>query len=274
MSADPAAIQTPRGRRAGTAPFSRAAQIALIGALLYLAWEGAVRLFDIPAFILPTPTAVLERVVRDLLDGSILPHFWITLIEVLAGFALATVLGVGLGTLVALVPILDRTVYPFILAFQTIPKVAVAPLLLIWFGFGMQSKIVTAALIAFFPILVNVIVGLRTGDPRRLLLMRALRAGPVQTYLKVRLPNMMPYLFAGLEVGAIFSVIGAIVGEFIGASQGLGSVIIQRQAAVDVAGVFSVLFYLALMGTVLSLALKLIARRFAFWSVPRDLVSA
>jgi NitT/TauT family transport system permease protein len=111
-----------------------------------------------------------------------------------------------------------------------------------------------------------VIAGLRTVEPRRLLLMRALKAGAWETFVKVRFPSMLPYLFAGLEVGIIFSVIGAIVAEFVGASQGLGSLIVQRQSAVDVAGVFSVLIYLSLMGLALNFILKLITRRFVFWT--------
>ncbi len=168
-----------------------------------------------------------------------------------------------LGTAIALIPLFRQTLYPFVVAGQTIPKVAMAPLFIIRVGYGIQSKIVTVALIAFFPIVVNAIVGLETVDSRRLLLMRALRGRALQTYLKVRLPSMLPFLFAGLEMAIVFSVIGAIVAGFIGASVGLGSVIIQRQATVDVAGVFSVLLYLATMGIVLNLLLKAVARPFA-----------
>ncbi|MGF7160320.1 NitT/TauT family transport system permease protein [Rhodoligotrophos appendicifer] len=242
-------------------------------ALLAL-WEGIVILFDIQPYILPTPSEILLRAWEDLSTGVILPHLKVTFLEVIGGFALAAVLGVGLGTMIALVPFLERTIYPFVLGFQTIPKIAIAPLLLIWFGFGMQSKIITAAIIAFFPILVNVVAGLKTVDGRRLLLMRALRANALETYLKVRLPSMLPYLFAGLEVGIIFAVIGAIVGEFIGSAVGLGSLIIQRQAAVDVAGVFSVLLYLSLMGIGMNLVLRTIAKRYAFWSATANPVGA
>jgi NitT/TauT family transport system permease protein len=166
--------------------------------------------------------------------------------------------------------VVERIVYPYVLALQTIPKVAIAPLMIIWVGFGIQSKIVTAGLIAFFPILVNVIVGLKTVEPRRILLMRALKANGWQTFVKVRLPSMLPYLFAGFEVGIIFAIIGAIVGEFLGSSRGLGSLVIQRQAAIDVAGVFSILFYLSVMGIALNLILRSIAKRYAFWSQRSD----
>lgn len=245
---------------------------AVACAIAFLAlWQAGVNLFSIPAYVVPAPIAVMGRLYEDLATGLIIPHFWTTFVEVISGFLIAVVLGVGLGTAIGLMPALDRAIYPLLLAFQTVPKVAIAPLLIIWFGYGVHSKAVMAALIAFFPILVNVIAGLTTTDKKRLLLMKALRASPIQVYLKVRLPSMLPYLFAGLEVGVVFALIGAIVGEFVGASVGLGSLIIQRQAVIDVAGVFSVLTYLSAMGLVLSLAIKMIASRTAFWERPQDL---
>lgn len=233
---------------------------------LIVLWESVVFLLEIPNYLLPPPSAIFLRFADDLTTGLIIPHFRVTLIEVLVGFSLAATVGIVVGAAVALIPVVERIVYPYILALQTIPKIAVAPLLLIWFGYGIQSKIITAAVIAFFPILVNVIAGLKTVDPQRIMLMRALRANAAQIFIKVRLPGMLPYLFAGLEVAVIFALIGAIVGEFIGASQGLGSLILQRQGAVDVAGVFSVLLYLSIMGLTLNFTLRKIARRYAFWS--------
>jgi NitT/TauT family transport system permease protein len=239
----------------------------LIGLVVFLGlWEGSLRLFQVPQFILPTPSEIIERIFKDAVTGLIFVHVQVTAIETLLGFLLAAVLGISLGCAVGLMPRFERVVYPYILALQTIPKVALAPLMIIWVGYGIQSKALTAGLIAFFPILVNVVVGLKTVEPRMLLLMRALKAGHLQTFVKVRLPSMLPYLFAGLETAIIFAVIGAIVGEFIGASQGLGSLIIQRQAAIDVPGVFSVLFYLSALGIILDAVLRAIAHRYAFWS--------
>ena len=239
----------------------------LVGLVIFIAlWEASLRLFDVPQFILPTPIEIIERIVKDAVTGLIFIHVQVTVLETLFGFLLAAILGIALGCAVGLLPRFERIVYPYILALQTIPKVAVAPLMIIWVGYGLQSKVLTAGLIAFFPILVNVVVGLKTVEPRMLLLMRALRAGHAQTFIKVRLPSMLPYLFAGLETAIIFAVIGAIVGEFIGASQGLGSLIIQRQAAIDVPGVFSVLFYLSAIGIVLDAIVRGIAHRYAFWA--------
>lgn len=263
------ALSLPAAKRKIGLPKGFSAGVATL--VLLLLWEGAVVLFDVPAYILPAPSTVAVRVLEDFSTGIILPHIWVTFVEIMAGFLIAAALGVGLGTAVALVPVIDRTIYPVLLGLQTVPKVAVAPLLIIWFGYGIHSKAIMAALIAFFPILVNVIAGLKTTDARRILLMKALRAGPVTTYFKVRLPSMLPYLFAGLEVGIIFSVIGAIVGEFVGSSVGLGSLIIQRQGVVDVVGVFSVLAYLSVMGLMLSLIVKLVSHRMTFWSRSQEL---
>jgi NitT/TauT family transport system permease protein len=234
--------------------------------VILVLWENA----GVPEFILPKPSSIFVKVISDFRSGTIFPHLLTTFVEVLSGFAFATVLGIVLGSAIALVRVVEKIVYPYVLALQTVPKVAVAPLFLIWFGFGLQSKVITAGLIAFFPILVNVIAGLKTVEPRRLLLMRALKASPWETFVKVRFPGMLPYLFAGLEVGIIFSVIGAIVAEFVGASQGMGSLIVQRQSAVDVAGVFSVLIYLSIMGLSLNLVLKLVTRRYVFWTLPQQ----
>jgi NitT/TauT family transport system permease protein len=257
-------------RPAGARPSRLAAALrdqatGIVSILVLLAlWHAADVALGVQPFILPTPTAIAARVWSDLAT-DVPAHLPITLAEVLLGFAAATAVGVLLGVGVALVPLVEKAVYPCVLAIQTVPKVAIAPLLIIWFGFGIQSKVITAALIAFFPILVNVVAGLRSVDARRLMLMRAYRATPWQTFLKVRLPSMLPFLFAGLEIGLVFSIIGVIVGEFIGSSAGLGVLIIQRQGTVDVAGVFSVLVYLSLLGLVLNAVLTWVKRRLIFW---------
>lgn len=238
----------------------------LLFAAFVLAWEYGVRLFEIPQFILPPPGMIASKVFRDLATGVILPDLQITLLEVLTGFVSGAIVGLAVGAAIALIPVVESWAYPYILALQTIPKVAIAPLIIIWFGYGIQSKILMAALISFFPILVNVIAGLKTADPRRLLLMRALKANGWQTFFKVRLPGMLPFYLAGLEVGIVFAVIGAIVAEFVGANSGLGSLIVKRQSAIDVVGVFSVLVYLSLMGLSLNAIVQWIGARFVFWA--------
>ncbi|MGV6874071.1 ABC transporter permease [Pseudochelatococcus sp. B33] len=245
--------------------------MACLALLVFMAlWEASVILFNVQPYILPAPSAIAGRVIEDLTAGHILRHFPITFLEVCLAFVLASVTGLIAGTAIALVPIVERTVFPLILSIQTVPKVAIAPLFLIWFGFGIQSKIITGALIAFFPILINIVAGLKAVDGQQLLLMRALRATPSQTFFKLRLPSMLPYLFAGLQIGLVFAVIGVIVGEFVGATRGLGVLIIIRQGTIDVAGMFSVLIYLSFMGVALSAILRRVARRYTFWERPRN----
>lgn len=240
---------------------SAALFVALIGG-----WQLSVRYGLVPAFVLPAPSDVAMRVVEDMLLPRMRADALYTLTEIVAGFAIAAVLGVGLGALIALVPMVDRVLSPYVIALQTIPKVAVAPLLVIWLGFGIESKIVIVALIDFFPILVNAAAGFRSTDSRQVLLMKSLRATDWQIFRKVRVPNAMPYLMAGVHIAMIFAVIGAVVGEFLGSSQGLGSQIIQRQASMDVVGVFSVLVILSTIGIALNVLTKLAGRRLVFWS--------
>lgn len=239
---------------------------AALFVLFFGGWELAVHQGLMPAFILPSPSAVLVQVAVDLVSADTLYNCAYTLTSILVGFSGALVLGVGLGALIALSPMADKVLSPYIVALQTIPKVAVAPILVIWFGFGIESKIVIVTLIDFFPILVNAVAGFRNTDPRQLLLMKSLEASDWQIFLKVRLPNATPFLMAGVYISMIFSVIGAVVGEFIGSASGLGSLIVQRQAAMDVVGVFSVLVILTLIGMCLNLVAKLIGKRLAFWS--------
>lgn len=236
-------------------------------------WWLATQLFDIPRYVLPGPVAVGERLMTDVTDPNFYVHVRTTLTEILAGFSIAATAGISIGALVVAVPLLEKVLTPYIVAFQTMPKIALAPLAIIWLGYGITSKIVLAALISFFPVFVNVVSGFKSVDQDQILLMRALRASPRQTFTKVRMFAVLPYLMAGLQIAIIFSVIGAVVVEFIGASRGLGSLIIQRQALVDVAGTLSVLIVLSTIGITLHLILLLISRRLTSWADERQVVT-
>ena len=228
-------------------------------------WELAVRNALVPAFILPAPSDVAARFLSDIFDKAVLFDCGYTLVEILVGFLIAAVAGIALGAAIALMPLVDRVLSPYIVALQTIPKVAIAPLLIVWFGFGIESKIVIVALIAFFPILVNVVLGFRGIDQRQIVLMKVLDASAWQVFCKVRVPNALPSITAGMYIAMVFSVIGAVVGEFLGSPHGLGAQIMQRQAAMDVTGVYSVLVLLTAIGILLNAALKAISRRLVFW---------
>src|SRR5207249_11818717 len=165
-----------------------------------------------------------------------------------------------LGALIAQFRVVERTFYPYLVALQTLPKIAIAPLIIVWFGFGISSKVIIAATVAFFPVLVNVIVGLKTVDAPKLDLMRSLSATRWQTFRFVTFPNALPFVFAGLDIAVVFSVLGAIVGEFVGSQRGLGNLILQFNTALDIAGMFAVLLLLAALGVALPLIMQAIQR--------------
>jgi NitT/TauT family transport system permease protein len=228
-------------------------------------WEGAVRGLEVPPFILPAPSAVAVALWRGLASGLYVRHFWYTLVETLLGFLLGSALGFGLGTAVAMSRWVEYFLYPYIVMFQSLPKIALAPLIVIWFGLGLASKVVNAGLVAFFPLLVNTLVGLRSADEDRVSLMRSLAATNRQIFWMLRLPNALPFVMAGLDIAMIFALIGAIVGEFIGANAGLGMLIQSMNFTMDVSGQFSVLLVLSFVGLGLSRGIQLIRRRVLFW---------
>jgi len=237
-------------------------------------WEGVVRAWRIPEFLIPTPSAVARALVSGLGSRLYLEHFWITFSESLLGFLMAAAAGIAFGTVIAQFRLLERTLYPYLVAFQTLPKIAIAPLLIVWLGFGLSSKVVIAALVAFFPVLVNVIVGLQTVDAGKLDLMRSLDASRWQTFRLVAFPNALPFVFAGLDIAIVFSVLGAIVGEFVGSQRGLGNLILQFHTALDLAGMFAVLILLAALGVGLHLVIQTIQRRLIFWAESDHVIGA
>ncbi len=216
-----------------------------------LLWYGVVIWYRLPPLVLPMPTAVAAKLLQYLADGSMLPHLWVTLSEILLGFLGGSVLGMGLGSLVALSPFCQRVLSPYIIASQAMPKLALAPLFVLWFGFGILPKALIAALIAFFPLFENTLVGLQAVESEALELFRMLGASRWHLFLKLRLPNAAPYLFAGLRVSIVLSVVGAVVGEYVGASQGLGALIIASQGMMDTALMFAVFIVLTLLGIIL-----------------------
>ena len=227
-------------------------------------WELAVRVFDISKIVVPAPSAV-GMALWSGMQGDFLMHFGITFYEVIAGFVLGAATGLILGALISQFRLLERALYPYIVAFQTLPKVAIAPIIVIWFGYGVTSKIVITAAIAFFPLLANTIVGLRAAPAEQIELMVAFTASRWQVFKLARLPQALPYIFVGLDVAIVLSVIGAIVGEFVGAQAGLGYLILQKNFNMDMAGVFAILIVLSAMGIGLHLLVNAIQRRVVFW---------
>jgi NitT/TauT family transport system permease protein len=239
-------------------------RLVLVAATLAV-WEALVRVTNVPAFILPTPSSIFVALYRGITSTLYLNHIGITLAETLIGFLVGAALAFALGIAVALSRPIEYFLYPFIVMFQAMPKVALAPLIIVWFGLGLTSKVVNAALVAFFPLMVNTIVGLRSAEEEKIDLMRSLAANRWQLFWMLQLPNAMPYIFAGLEIAMIFALIGAIVAEFVGAQSGLGMLIQSMNFTMDVAGQFSVLLILSLLGLVLNGMVNGIRRRVLFW---------
>ena len=228
-------------------------------------WEGIVRVFAIPKIVLPPPSAIVLAFWQSLSDGELSWHLAVTLYEILAGFVVGSIGGLVLGFVIALSPSIERIFYPYVVAFQTVPKVAIAPIIVIWFGYGVASKVVITATIAFFPLLANTIVGLRAAPSDQVEMLVSYTATRWQVFRKVRLLQALPYIFVGLDIAIVLSVIGAIVGEFVGAKAGLGYLILQKNFNFDMAGTFAILIVLSLIGVGLHAVIVFAQRRVVFW---------
>ena len=234
--------------------------LLLIAAAL---WEWAVRIFKIPAYLLPPPTEIFKTawLKCDLLLG----HTLVTLAEVGLGFLLALVVGVALAAAIQSSKILERALLPLIVASQTIPVFAIAPLLVLWFGYGIGSKVVMTAVIVFFPITINTARGLRAVDPDTLALLTILEARPWQVFIKVRAPQSLPFLFTGIKIAVAVSVIGAVIGEWVGARKGLGYLMVQANAQLKIELVFAAILYLSAIGTGFYALAALLERKLVPW---------
>jgi NitT/TauT family transport system permease protein len=245
---------------------ARRLEAALVFTVLMLTWEGGIRFFEVPPYIFPSPTQIANALWNGVVGGSYLRNLGITMAEILSGLTLGAGGGLLLGIAMALMPALDRVVYPYVVAIQTVPKVAVAPLMIVWFGWGIESKIIIVAVACMFPVLANTIAGMRATDSDRVNLVRAMCGSRMQVLRYIQLPSALPYIFAGLNTAVILAVIGAIVGEFVGAKLGIGVLILQANFALDLAAVFALLSLLSIAGVCLNMILRAVERRCCFWS--------
>ena len=246
---------------------------ALIPLVLLMAlalWELVVRWGHYPAFTLPTPRRVAVRFLEAWREGSLQMHTLVTLREVFGGLALGLLVALVLGYALAKSRLLERILSPYIVASQAIPIVALAPLLIIWFGVGSLSKILVCALTLFFPVLINTIVGIRSVDAELQDLMHSLRASPWQAFTLLELPAALPVLFGGLKVGVTLSVIGAVVGEFVGADRGLGFLISLARGIFDTSLMFVALFTLMVIALALYLIVSLLESWLLRWRWPEE----
>ncbi len=236
------------------------------GIVLLLLWEGLVRWQNYPPYILPSPGLVWHKFLAVAADGTLWRHTRITLLEVVAGLALGTLTATALGYILAKCPSLESLIGPYLVAAQAIPVVAIAPLIIIWAGTGLTAKILVTALTLFFPVLVNTMVGIRSVEQDLIDLMRSLNASRWQTFRLLEVPAALPILLGGLKIGTVLAVIGAVVGEFVAADQGLGFLInLTSRGTLDTALLFVTLT--TLMGVAITLYLAVVAleRRVLRW---------
>ena len=223
---------------------------ALLLVLFLGGWEVYCRVAGVPALIVPLPSDVLRTLWDGLAGGHLLPHLWVTTAEMAMGLAAGCAVGFLAGVLLAEVPVLRRLFYPYILASQVVPKLALGPLFIVWFGFGMTSTVVITALICFFPLLENTMTGLQQVDPNKRELFRMLRATRLQTLLRLKIPSGLPVILAGLRVAVVLALVGAVVGEFIGGRQGLGASIIAAQGMMDSTMMFALFIVITVLGMI------------------------
>jgi ABC-type nitrate/sulfonate/bicarbonate transport system permease component len=241
-------------------------QWALPAALILMAlgaWEAAVRVLNVARWLLPPPSSIGAELLES--RSLLLRHTWVTLEEVVLGFVLALVIGIALAAAIAYSRIVERVAYPFVIASQTVPVIVIAPLLLIWIGYGIWPKIIVVVLISFFPIVINTVDGLKSADPDMLNMMRTLGASRWQLFTKVQAPSSVPFLFSGIRVAIALSVIGAVIGEWVGASAGLGYLMTRSAPQFLTDRVFASIFILSIMGITLFVLVVLIERYAMPW---------
>ena len=253
----------------GGRPGWRASDIGwplLTAGVILLAWEGAVAALRIRPIILPPPSRVLVALVTR--RALLLQHLWPTLWQCLAGFLLAAAGGSGLGVVLTLSAVARKAISPHLVAFQVLPKVAVAPLFILWWGVGGTSRVMLAFFICFFPMVVNTATGLASADPEVVRMARAFTGTRGQIFWKVRLPNALPFIFGGLKISATFAVIGIVVAEFVSSQEGLGYLMIFSQGLLDTPMMLAAIVVLSLMGLALYGGICLLERVCVYWQDP------
>ncbi|MCT9930761.1 ABC transporter permease [Planotetraspora sp. A-T 1434] len=236
-------------------------------AALFVIWWAVTAAGLIKPYLVPSPARTLDAVLSQ--SAYFAHNTWITTYETVLGFAIAIVVGVLAAVVMVYSPTVEKSLYPLLLFAQVIPKIAIAPLFVVWLGFGLSPKIVVAVLMAFFPIVISAVTGLKTIDPEMLQLSSTMGAGTGQTFWKIRFPASLPHLFSGLKVAATMAVTGAVVGEFVGANEGLGYVILQANGNLDTPVLFAGLLIMSLLGVVLFALVELLENFVLPWHASR-----
>jgi NitT/TauT family transport system permease protein len=258
-------VTTANARTAGVRQRIPDAVLALgLAAAVVVVWEVAIRVFSVPTFVLPAPSAVIRSLIAS--RGQLAIAAQATAIEIVLGFILAALTGIAVALVIVRFERFGRALYPLIVLFQNVPKVALAPIFILWFGFDLAPKIVLIVVIAFFPVAIDMLAGLESVDPSFVALMQSVGASRGKILVRVRIPHSLPYLMAGLKVAITFSVIGAIVGEFAGANQGLGYVIEFASTQLDTPLIFAALIVVSVLGLAFYYAVELAERVLVPWA--------
>jgi len=248
------------GLRAGLSGLVPAAGL-LLGSLLL--WEAIARVFKLPEFVLPTPTSILTVLVAQ--QRELAMAAYVTASEVVVGFLLSAVVGAFVALVIARFTGFGRALYPLVVLFQTVPKIALAPLFILWFGFDLAPKVALIVVIAFFPVAINMLMGLQRVDPNLVTLMRSVGASNNEILLRIQLPHSLPYLMAGLKVAVTLAVIGAIVGEFAGAQAGLGYLIQFASTQMQTPLVFAAVLEVSVLGVLFYYVIEFLEWRYVGW---------
>lgn len=239
---------------------------AITGIVLIALWMLATRSWNVPNYILPDIGQVGRALYRGYVEGELWVHFAFTLRALLLGYAAGVAAAISLGILVAEFKSLEGALFPYVVALQSMPKIALAPLIIVWFGFGIESKIVLVALICFFPLFMNTIVGLRSVDPDLVDLMRVFGRSRFDILREVKLPSAAPSIMAGMQISVVLGLIGAVAAEFVASTRGLGLVIQTAASEMELGMMFAALFSLALIGIVGTQSIALLHRKVVFWT--------
>lgn len=240
--------------------------LALIAGLLV--WEAGTRFFQVPQFLLPAPSVILQSAITH--QATLLKNSGVTSLEILLGFGLSVAIGVPLALLMFAFPVMDRVISPILISSQAVPKIAVAPLFIVWFGFGLLPKVLMTFLVAFFPVVINTAMGLAAIQPETIYLARSMGLGPVSTFFKIRLPAALPSIFAGLKISITLAVVGAVVGEFVGGESGLGYLLIVANGSMDTPLIFAGIGALTILGIIAFAIIGLLERAFLGSHVKRS----
>lgn len=242
-------------------PFQGRLLAAVLLLVLLVLWEWTVRQAGLSALVLPAPSAVAAALCKGLVSGYFWPHMAATLQALLLGLAAGSLTGLLAGMALAESALLERVLKPYVVVSQVVPKLALAPLFVLWFGFGLLPTVLITALICFFPLMENTLTGLRQVDAQRLQLFRMLGATRMQTLLRLKVPMGLPAMLAGLRVATVLALVGVVVAEFMGSSQGLGAVVIAAQGMMDTTLMFAALVLIAALGLLLYQACLVLERR-------------